>query len=696
MATTPVTTEASVKKLMLGDKAISPNRKILADDAVGQVIDANWIRGTFLISNQQFEDSDDVRGRFYTTAQSKFTNTQMGGNIGVNPRPGFTPYADLPVKGRIKNRPDLTIGYNNADYGMGRYYSEAIDDNAKRIYLRFGVPQYTSLSHFISNAYNPALGTLTRTGRGPSTWYQVGKVVGTLLTVTAWPALSAGLLAGKLVSAFFSRSTSSFYSIKPTMHLYWLTVDYLVNSIAINSGIMPRFLDEAVHDQKKGNPYKLDQNHLDMLSTMLPDVFTSQYGIDIFAAANKAQRLANQAMAEEYSRLNSGSGDDYLNYVKKDYADHLQEKGKVQSFIEYIQEHLKFGYYTTDGNDPLIEADPKTDPTTGEQTVEDKSNSFGNFFDAEFRSGSQFAVFIVDNPESVSESFGNSAVEAEISTTLNGMSSRARETKFSFAGGNVGDGLVSNIMEAAVKGTADVIAGLASGVTLGFFDGLRALAGNGYIDIPKHWQSSSVEFPTASYTMKLVAPYNNVISRIQNLFIPIAMLVAGTAARSTGAQSYDSPYYCQLYDQGRCQIQRGIISSLTITRGTGNLAFTNKGVCNAVNVSFTVMDLSNAMHVPVSTGSLFDMNKDGLMDEDNPLTDYLAVLAGQDIYSQLYTIPKAKLAFAKRFRNLERMTSPAYWASVIHDKMVSGPFSVITLGAGKALEAIQVGSAIIR
>jgi hypothetical protein len=54
--------------------------------------------------------------------------------------------------------------------------------------------------------------------------------------------------------------------------------------------------------------------------------------------------------------------------------------------------------------------------------------------------------------------------------------------------------------------------------------------------------------------------------------------------------------------------------------------------------------------------------------------DYLAVLAGQDIYSQLYALPKAKLNAIKYHRTnfLRRASSPAYWASLIHEETTTG------------------------
>jgi hypothetical protein len=97
------------------------------------------------------------------------------------------------------------------------------------------------------------------------------------------------------------------------------------------------------------------------------------------------------------------------------------------------------------------------------------------------------------------------------------------------------------------------------------------------------------------------------------------------------------------------------------------------------------------MHMPLSTGSLF--GTDTTLDEDNLLMDYLAVLAGQDVYSQFYSIPKAKLALAKKFRQVEKLTSPAYWASFVHEKTTSGMLSYLV--PGSLLEAALPGTAVL-
>ena len=94
--------------------------------------------------------------------------------------------------------------------------------------------------------------------------------------------------------------------------------------------------------------------------------------------------------------------------------------------------------------------------------------------------------------------------------------------------------------------------------------------------------------------------------------------------------------------------------------------------------------------MPISTGTVGTL--DMTLDEDNILSDYLAVLAGQDMYSQIYAMPKAKLTLAKWIVGGARLTSPAMWSSAIHESATSGALQYMTLGAGNVLEAITRGT----
>lgn len=696
------------------------------NDKEVQVLDRDWARQAFLVNDIDLSDNKyDVINRYWSSASRKFVDTRMGGNIGINSRPQFTRYSDIRVKGRIPGRADVSIGNTTGNFGMGRYYSEAIDDNSQTIYLRFGVPQFSSLMSFFSRAFDKDAVSLARSGTGASTFYKLGQAAGTIAAIVAFPVLSSVIIGGRFLSYFFTRPTSKFYTLKPAMHLYWSSVQTLVNTIAINKGLIPRTDSEVVNaisganydnvKQTIGSPYKLDSAYLNMLHDAMPDLFTENYGIDVFAIASKAQRIANKLNTADYDTFNKNTPFDFRGVVQHAGQDKIKPEliNGSHTWVNWINEVLSLNYYLsdegTDDGESRLAMDPRYSASGnqyGQPVYDDKGNvtstepknpnedSFIKYFDAEFRMGSGFAVFKVDHTGAISEGFANSTVESDLSQKFNQTSSQIREAKFSLSEGNITGSAVEDGVKAVAGAAVDVATGALDGMTFGLAS-IFATAGSGYIDIPKHWQSSSANLPRSSYTMQLISPYGNVISQLQNIFIPLSMLLAGALPISTGKQSYTSPFICQLWDRGRQQIQLGMIESLSITRGTCNLPFTNKGSVMAIDVNFTVADLSSIMHMPISTGGLFGISsKTGnpIMDEDNILFDYLAVLAGQDMYSQIYAIPKARLNFAKGIAAIDKLTSPAYWASYIHDSATSGWLQTVTLGSGNLLEGLVFGS----
>lgn len=646
--------------------------------------DSDWIQSAFLVSDSNLEKTTDSINRYWSTAYNKFTDTSLGGSLGINARPQFTPYSDIPVKGRVPGRNDVNLFSVSGNHGLGRYYSEAIDDNAQTIYLRMGVPQYSSLMTFFGKAFDDDMSAFARTGKGVSVWFQLGNAVGTVASFAAFPALSMTILAGRILNLFFSRPTSKFYTLKPTMHMYWSAVNMLVNTMAINRGIMPRFFNEADGAQQENNPWAPNKEYMSKLNQLMPDIFTSQYGYDAHAVANKAQRRANALFENDYQALNQGSETDYIGFVNNSNQDKVKDPPGDHSLANYLNHLVSFGYYSSPegGKTTRMEMDPKQDPTTGENTTAQK-DSFLNNMDADLRDGNQFAIFKVDHTGSVSEAFSNSVVESDLSNKFNGVASQVREARFSFADGNFTDSVIGDMIKGAVGTVTDIVSGVANGATMGVFGSLKGLMNAGYIDIPKHWQSSSASLPHSTYTMQLISPYGNALSQMQNIFFPLAMIMAATLPLSTGSQSYTSPFLVQIYDRGRCQIQLGMIDSLSITRGTCNLPFSNRGKVMAIDVSFSVVDLSSIMHMPISSGGLFQSISlhNPTVDEDNILMDYLAVLGGQDIYSQIYTLPKAKLNMAKRFSQAQQLVSPAYWAGLVNEETPTGLISWLLPGA---------------
>lgn len=646
------------------------------------ILDATWAKRAFMVTDSDMPTEPDRVLRYWSTANSKFTDTRLGGSIGINARPQFTPYADIRHKGRISDRDEVTVRSTSGDYGIGGVYSEVIDQYSQTIYMRFGVPQFNSLMSFMSGAVDADASRMARTGRSPTFLYDAGKIIGRVFVISAFPITSLTIMGTKLINFFMARKSSKYYTMKPTMHSYWSAVNMLINTLAINQGILPRVMSDEKSEQKTGGYVSLDRDTLDKLHELMPDAFTEQFGYDAFAINSRANRMSIKLQEEDYEAINNDNVrlEEVGFYQKQSYNKEELMGEKFRTFPEWIDHMLKFKNLFSPGNDAnatefmASKIGDEVDASTKRDSFGDKGyfDQFKEYYDSEARSGSQFAIFKVDPITSMNESFSNATQESELANQFNSKSRQFRETRFSLADMNIMDlgGLASSLKE----GLTDLASGAIAGATFNFSEVVMGFLGNAYLDIPKHWASSTANLSRPTYTMRLISPYGNVFSRMQNIFIPLSMILAGALPLSTGRTSYASPFLCQLYHRGIAQIQLGMIESLSITRGACNLPFNSRGQAMAIDVSFTVVDLSSIMHMPISTGGLFNTltGNSSNLDEDNILFDYLAVLAGQDLYSQEYMFPRAKLKFAKWLSGVQSLGSPARMASLVHESLTTG------------------------
>jgi len=675
--------------------------------------DNDWIRQSFMLPAGSISDVDAVR-RTMKDASIKFTDSSLGGNFAINPPPQFTPTADLVVDGKYIN----TIGG-----GQGRYYSEAIDNNSTLIHMRFGVPKYNSLTNFFGTFYSSQAASLANTGRGNGIIFNVFKALGHVVAIPFAPFI----LANKMINYFMSKPLSKFYYLKPTMPLYWNAVQTIVNSLAVNMG-----LARAVSSPSEQELYHNETNfgkddvssYIANMSKGAFDFWTEGGTIDILKVANRAQILANEqrnAIAEafENAETNSDLSAALLEYI--DTPERLEIKKEFESHTDYRDSYLKLVSSTWDA-DTAIEADRLGSTTDNDSTgtsfwlanrigdtiesIGSQAEAFATFTKAEFQDGSQFVTFRVDNPGTVNESFSNSTKESGIASALNSATSTGRAARFNFADGNTGIGFIDAVTSAA----RDAVNGLIEGVQL---SGLTAFTGSAFADVPKTWDGSTANLPRADYTIELRSWAGNKLSRFTNLYVPLAMLLAGALPLSTGKQSYTSPFICELYSQGRNQIRTGMIESLSITRGSGNIGWTADGEPLGIDVTFSVVDMSTIMHVPIHTGidasetvptavaaaaaaitggaygvvagasAIVDLATKGMFDDDNTFTDYMDILGGLSLSDQVYPWRKLKIRAAKRMTDIDTWASSANAANFLMGVPLARTLSGIAVGTSK-------------
>lgn len=665
---------------------------LLKESILTTVTDAAWVRQSFMLPKHTLS-SQDARKRMFSNAAFKFTDTTLGGNFAINPPPQFTRFADIKVRGRFSK-----------SKGLGRYYSEAIDDTRQDVHIRFGVPEYNSLTNFFGNFYDPTASSLARTGRAPGIFYKLGKAAGFVVTIPLQPFI----IGGAAYRFFAKKPASKYYYLKPTMPLYWNAVNTMVNGIAVNMGVIPRVGDAKTNEMIGiGADETYSSSDVEKFHNVLPDIFRKKGGIDIYSVATRAQRLADKHHTE-----------------MADFMSKYKDRGQVSSFFRKWMKESEDGV----GSLPLpasrgIDAYLSTyaesmygvvgEAPDGKQESADQRSLLERMDEAmvaEWRDGGAFVTVRVNHTGTASESFSNTVGESDIQGKINGMASSSRNARFSMAEGNLGDGVIAGTVESIGAAMKDFVTGALDSVNM---SGIAALAGSAFVDIPKHWNGSTANLPRMEYTMELRSPYGNKLSRLMNLWVPTSMILAGALPLSTGTQSYNSPFICEVYDKGRAQTRLGMIDSVSITRGVGNLGWTNVHEALGVDITFSIVDFSSIMHMPIVAGlsavevagaalvaagnAINDtlgnglgsgaqigggaLLAKGLFDDDNAYTDYLAVIGSLTLTDQIYPMRKLKLNLTRKLADFDSWLSPSHHANwsmgTWSSKMISA-FSQVT------------------
>jgi hypothetical protein len=636
--------------------------------------DAAWVRQAFVISTDtktkipSIDPEDLINGKF-SSASIKYTDSSLGGNICINPPPAFTRYADVPDKGIRRGAIDTGVGYHAGDIGMGRYYSEAIDDNSQIIHMRFGVAQYNSLFQFFTGFYSSSAGQAARAGRFDDGFvnkflrFGAGVIALAIAPLAIVPV--AILMFGSAVRYFMKWPTSKFYTMKPSMEMYWNAVTSLVNQIGVNQGLI-NYMEPHQKEKILGQEASFSTPELSVFSQIMPE-FSKNGTIDVYAIANRAARLQASHEQLKLEAFKKAGTKDFFGVIKEVMGTSLNPTtldtgGGHTSLEQYLERFIKFEFFSkANSTDGSIEKDVKYPKDGGSKTADTEAakasvytndvpvDGFLSHFEANMHDGSDWASFRVDYTGPVNESFSNSASPSSLAQKINSASSSAREMRMNVSGGVVGD---------VVDAVGGALATIGSTLHL---EGLAAFAGSCFVDIPQHWESSSASLPTASYSMTLISPYGNPVSKMFNIYVPLAMLLAGALPLATGKQSYTSPFLCELHDRGRVITRLGLIKDMSITRGSSNLGFNNEGQAMAVDVTFSVMDLSSIVAMPIQPGFSF-MPFEGLFDAENAFTDYLMALSGMKLRDTVDRFPMLKYQVNNKLADIDTFFSSSHWA----------------------------------
>ena len=723
-------------------------------DNVTNIKDKDWVRSSFMLAVNRWKpdegrlNKENKEWLYFTTANYKAANTSLGGNVTINSLAQYTRYCDLPRGGLSYSDVKGTYRDKSMAGGMGRYYSEAIDDWSMKVAFRFGMPEYKGLITFFTSFYDVGAAMLGRQGRlTKGLFYTGAKIITSLialpLTVMVW--------VGEAVQWLSNRPSTRYYNLKPAMALYWQRVNLIANMMAANMGLTPR--DPRLTDPDKKNgaadldsrfsqgySEKKDSSYaFEFFKESYPNMFMKHGGIDIYYMANKYERMHHDRNLKIKHMLEQNSGD-WLKTIKQDidkhvknyaYRDVAQPRETLDNYLSKYHSN-RFGFAdltdpdfsgedsiarytarkvqdsaetgqvgstsvgTIEGDMALSEgatvegqAESQSNPEGAELLIADSADdgliypilvedlekgdgslkkqggwawgeTLKDYATSVAADGGQWVNFRVDTVKSVDESFTNTVGPSEIQGKINGLSSSASAVRFGMSDFNTGLPIIDGVVQAV----RDTFAGVADGLHIG---GLAALMGGGFVDIPQRWMDSATNLPTASYTIKCRPPYGNIMSRFLNMHVIVACFLAAALPISYGRHAYGAPMLCEMYVQGKNQSRLAMITSLSITRGEGNLGWSKDGDFLGCDINFEVTDLSTIMHAPIDSGMQVLGNFRWIMSDDNVFNDYMAVLSNLSVAEMSYSWEKLKLNWQRYKTTQQTFFSPARVAMVAGD-----------------------------
>ena len=640
------------------------------------VIDDEWITDVFMLSKEDLE-TVIKDAMFWTTAELKITDTSLGGNIGINNLPQFTRTADIRVMGKRNDREAVKIETISGNHGMGRYYSEKIDDNTVKCYLEFGVPEFNGVFDYLTSAVDYKSAVVANSGRSPLA-YNTGHLIGSVAFFAAFPIASIVFWLGKeVMDLIVGPGNFEFYYLKETMPKYWSIVNSLVMMMATELGILLPSFNNKKNSNTLGAPLKLNSEDLEYFKLLMPDVITDNGEIDIFAVITRTQRAVNKYLEKQYSTIKTNSNlrniQDLLKEAKNStipkptpYHDYWKKVKKAYSGPLYGKKDDK----NTDNSTPkkIDKISANKDGTFNKDSVNFIQNTkkwINNFIDAtkaNMYGGAEYAVFNVEYLGSSSMSVSNEVGELELQGLLKGVGGKVRAIKFS--GGAGITGVLGDVMGYAM----DTAVGALDGVTLNMTGKiLTMLLGEANLNLPLRWMDSSISLPTHTFKMKLVSPYGNPMSQLINIYIPLASIMAGSLPLATGMSSYTSPFLCRMFVRGYQKINLGMITSLEINKGTTNLPYNKAWKPLGIDVSFTVTDFSKIMALPV--GQDLTSMSNIIYDDNNPLNRFIQSLCGRDLKTSTFLVPKMNLRLSRVVDNITLMTKPDYLGMKVGDTL---------------------------
>lgn len=291
------------------------------------------------------------------------------------------------------------------------------------------------------------------------------------------------------------------------------------------------------------------------------------------------------------------------------------------------------------------------------------ANNSNNYIQKMFSYKGASAYYINSDPQ-VSESFSNESTKPSIADKINTLSEKMREMQFLIGAASSdfrynhedskdGRGLGASVYNMLTGGNKSGGGGgeTSAGSVIGSIaSGMSEVVAGSKMRFPEIWSDSSFS-KDYSINIRLISPDSDNLSVYLNIIVPLIHLISLAGPRATGPNTYGSPFLIRCFYRGFFNINLGIITSMSITKG-GEGKWSYQNVPVEVDVSITIKDLYDLMCLSINNNDNF--NTDVSILSNNLLMDYLCNMCGVNFseVDLVRTLVLYKIIVEEKFRDL--------------------------------------------
>lgn len=614
-----------------------------------------------IISKKPGEDSP--LPAFYSMRNCR--DTTIGGNDAVNSYYQYNEHDDLmhPFTYAMSTTPadvdTIEVAGSGGVSGMGRVYYETIELHQQVMWLGWGTALFNNLTNFYSSLFDSDLATLMNKGPSGSSMDHIGYMLGrTAIRVVIMPTIPL-LFINKLLNKLLYTPVTKYYDFRSQMPLYYRFVQTMLVNLAVNMNIM---------DGGSSIPTKDTE-----LQASTAASNTTAASSESGEGATVTDLYSGASTDNTASGTNKGLPDLFYTYQLDVYRIMLKRYFYETGDSSIVNDD-------TASNDTALKAQAGADASDAQTTTLTNATvvdmGYKTFSDGIFNAFSyaltgtiydcqMFVGFRIERGVDTTESMQSQTGPSSIKSTINSKMQAARDTMFTAENGNLVGGTLGAAVDKFMGGLKSFVHGTESIVGL---DGLaEAVVGAGMVDIPDIWMDSSFS-KNYSFTLQLRTPYGDPVSILQSLYFPLCMILAGSMPRAIGKNSYTSPFLCRAYCKGFFAVPLGIIDSVNIVRGGDVHGWSISRLPTAIDLSFTIKDLSPVMYMAMGdNGGVLDQ----IIGINTPFSEYLMTLSGMGLRDRILPLRNMKRK-AKILVNslLTTKLNPFYWGMEMGDKPV--------------------------